>query len=371
MNILLAPDSFKNSLSAKDVCKNLEIGIKGKNPKIKITKVPLADGGEGTVESIISAIGGKRFTEFVLDPLQKRIKASYGIFADNKTVVIEMATASGLTLLPISEQNPCNTTTYGTGELIRKVIEKGYKNIILGLGDSATTDGGAGALQALGVDLLDKDEKNITLGGLHLKELKKIELKDKVDKYKDINLKILYDVENPLIGENGTSKVYAKQKGANKKEIKLLEKNLKNFAALVKKNLNLDISTFKGSGAAGGLGAGLSILFNTSFVSGSQYIINNTKLISKIDDADIVVTGEGELNSQTKFGKIPLKVAKIAKEKNKKVIGIFGKVNAKEEYAEYFDQIISLSAEKISIKESMQNAKKLLIKSIGSIDLSF
>ena len=318
----------------------------------------MSDGGEGTVKCLIEATEGKYFKEYVSNPLGKRIEAEYGILGDGETAVIEMASTSGILLIPKEKQNPLYTTTFGTGELIRKVLQRGYKKIILGLGGSTTTDGGAGALQALGVKLLDSKGKNIKPGGLYLKELDKIDI-SRIDKnVKNTELILMCDVNNPLLGHQGAARVYSSQKGASPSEVKLLERNLLHFAKIIKRDLGKDISNIPGSGAAGGLGAGLSSIFNTEFKSGIEVAIEITELSRRMEETDLVITGEGELNFQTLYGKVPFGVAELAKKKNIPVIIFVGNIKKDTEklYTNYFDKIISLTSSKILKEEAMKNA---------------
>ena len=366
MKILIVPDSFKGSLSSKKVADAIAEGIK--DPQFEIEKILIADGGEGIVDCLISAYRGRKLRDLVTDPIGRKIQAEFGILNDNKTAIIEMASASGLLLIPEEKRNPLYTTTYGTGELIRKVVERGFTKIILGLGGSATTDCGAGALQALGVKLLDEKGNNIRFGGTYLKDMQRIDIST-LNKYEDIDLTFLYDVSNKLLGINGAAKVYSQQKGASIKEVQILEDNLGHFTQIVKRDTGIDITNFDGSGAAGGLAAGLSLIFKSHFVSGSEFAIKATDLKSKIQDADIIITGEGELNSQTKFGKIPYKIAEIAKEYNKTIIGIFGSItkDAREEYKREFSLMSALCERRISKEKAMQNAYSLLSGKVKKI----
>ena len=366
MKILIVPDSFKGSLSSRQVADAIAEGIE--DLRFEIEKSPMADGGEGTVDCLISADRGSRMRDFVTDPIGRMIQAEFGILKDNKTAIIEMASASGLLLIPIEKRNPLYTTTYGTGELIRKVIERGFTKIILGLGGSATTDCGAGALQALGLKLLDEKGNNIRVGGLYLKDIKKIDI-SLLNKYKNIELTFLCDVSNKLLGPSGAARVYSQQKGASIEEVQILEDNLEHFAGIVKRDTGIDIAENAGSGAAGGLAAGLSLLFKSHFVLGSEFVINATDLKTKIQNADVIITGEGELNSQTKFGKIPYKIAEIARKYNKTVIGVFGNITkeAREEYKQEFPIMAALCEQGISKEKAMQNANSLLSEKVKKI----
>jgi len=280
MKILIVPDSFKGSLSSRQAASAIAEGLK--NLDVDIEQVPMADGGEGTVDCLVSAFQGNMLREFVTDPIGRKIQAQFGVLKDKQTAIIEMASASGLFLIPHEKRNPLYTTTYGTGELIRKVIEKGYTKIILGLGGSATTDCGAGSLQALGVKLLDEQEQNIGFGGNYLKDLKRIDTST-LKGFENIDMTFLYDVSNKLLGSKGTTKVYSQQKGASLEEVTILENNFEHFSKIVKRDTGKNITGFAGSGAAGGLAAGLSLLFGSHLVSGSEYVIGKTKLKSKRD----------------------------------------------------------------------------------------
>jgi len=366
MKILIVPDSFKGSLSSRQVADAIAEGLK--DLEVEIDKIPMADGGEGTVDCLVSAFLGNVLREFVTDPIGRKIQVEFGVLKDKKTAIIEMESASGLYLIPNEKRNPLYTTTYGTGELIRKVIEKGFTKIILGLGGSATTDCGAGALQALGVKLLDENGQNIRFGGLHLKDFVSIDIST-LQRFENIELTFLYDVSNKLLGSKGTAKVYSQQKGASAEEATILENNLEHFSEIIKRDTKKNITDFSGSGAAGGLAAGLSLVFKSYFVSGSEYIINATNLKTKIQKADFIITGEGELNSQTEFGKLPFKIVEIAGKFNKPVIGLFGDIteNASVEFKNQFYKIASLCEKGISQEKAMQNAYSMLVEKVKEI----
>lgn len=357
--ILIATDSFKGSLDAKNVAKAIASGIKQAAPQIKIFEQPLADGGEGTVDCLTNAINGSFHKEIVLGPVGKPVTAKYGISPDKKTAILEMSAAAGMSLVPKSKRDPLQTTTYGVGELIRKVIENGITKIFLGLGGSSTVDAGTGAMMALGANLLDDKDHNIRLGGAFLSRIKKIQLADARRKLENIKLLLLCDVKNPLLGKNGAAQVYAPQKGANQKGVSTLEKGLEHFVKLVKMNFAIDLD-IAGNGAAGGIGAGLSLLFQTEYLSGSKFIMEKTELSEKIDQADLVITGEGELNKQTTFGKIPYEVAKIARQKGKRIIGIFGKKSESFAEEKIFDEIITLVKKPEDFDEAYNNPSQIL-----------
>ncbi|MCF7858867.1 MAG: glycerate kinase [Candidatus Cloacimonetes bacterium] len=366
MKILVVPNSFKGSLSAGQVASAIKNGID--NSKHEITLMPMADGGKGTVECLLSAVSGRTISVDTTDPIGRKITTDIGIFNNSKTAIIEMAAASGLELIPKEKQDPLVTTTFGTGKLIKKAIDLGCYKIILGLGDSATNDGGAGALQALGAKLLDANKIDIKHGGLYLKDLSEINI-SAFGKYQHIDMTFLCDVSNTLLGPQGATKIYSKQKGASSEAMEILESNLKHFATVLQRKTGVDIATIIGSGAAGGLAAGLSIAFKSKFISGSDYIINKTKLIKKILNADLIVTGEGKLDSQTKFGKIPYKIAKMAQKNKIPVIGIFGMIEqgSRYEYEGQFQYLFSLSNQDISRETAMQNAYHLLTDKVNHI----
>ncbi|MDP8269271.1 MAG: glycerate kinase [Candidatus Tenebribacter davisii] len=363
---MIVPDSFKGSLSSRQAADAIAEGII--DPKFNVEKILMADGGEGTVDSFIFAQGGTKISDLVSNPIGRKIKVEFGVLKNSKTTIIEIAAASGLTLIPPEKRNPLYTTTYGTGELIRKIIERGFTKIIVGLGGSATVDCGAGAMQALGIKLLDKNGKDIRSGGLYLKDLHKIDAAI-LKEYKNIEVTFLYDVNNKLLGSNGAAEVYSQQKGASKEEVQILKDNLEHFSKILYEQTGINISGFEGSGAAGGLAAGLSLLFKSRFVSGSEFLINSANLKTKIQNADIIITGEGELNFQTKYGKIPYKIAEICKEYKKSLIGIFGDIaiGANVEYKRAFKHIYSLCENGIPKEKAMQNAYILLVEKVKQI----
>lgn len=328
MKFVLAPDSFKESMSSMEACRAMEKGIKKVYKDAECIKVPMADGGEGTVEALVNATGGKFIETEVTNPIGKIIKAKYGILDDGRTAVIEMAKASGIELIKIEERNPYLTTTYGTGELIKDAVKRGIKHILIGIGGSATNDGGAGMLQSLGVKLLDSNKEEIPLGGAYLNRIEYIE-KEKIDEFlKDITIEVACDVKNTLIGKNGASYIFGPQKGADSKMVKVLDDNLNHFACKIKEYLNIDIAKVPGSGAAGGLGGALLAFCNAELKSGIDIVIKYTNLEEKIKMSDYVLTGEGSIDGQTIFGKTPAGVSKIAKKYNVPVLAFAGKVES-------------------------------------------
>jgi glycerate kinase len=343
---VLAPDSFKESMTAKEVCEAMEIGIKRAIPDAECIHVPMADGGEGTVQSLIDATGGTLVKKEVTGPLGTKVVAGYGILGDGKTAVIEMAAASGIHFVTKETKNPLITTTYGTGELIKDCIKQGITDIILGIGGSATNDGGTGMAAALGYKFLDEDGKELKLGGGFLDKLATIDTSNVIPGLRDVHILVASDVTNPLCGEHGASRVFGPQKGATPEMVEILDNNLRHFAQVVKDQLGIDVLNVPGAGAAGGLGAGLLAFTNATMKKGIEIVIEYTNLKEKLQHADYCLTGEGGIDFQTKFGKTPYGVAKVAKSvnPNMKVIALAGYIGKDVEvlYEEGFDAIFGI-----------------------------
>ncbi|KAE9565525.1 glycerate kinase family protein [Companilactobacillus paralimentarius] len=331
MKIVLAPDSYKNSLTAKEVAMAMHKGFAKVYPEADFVDVPMADGGEGTVQSLVDAKNGQIITEEVINPLGRKTEAHYGLIDDGKVAVIEMAEASGIQYINQFTQNPYITTTFGTGELIKSAIQKGAKTIIIGIGGSATNDGGAGMAQALGAHLLDEKGQELQYGGAMLEKLDKIDASAMLPELADVKVIIASDVTNPLTGPNGASHVFGPQKGANEEMVEFLDKALSHYADILKRDLGKDLKQVPGAGAAGGLGAGLLAFTHSEMRSGVDIVVDYTDLKDKVKDADVVVTGEGQIDFQTKFGKTPIGVAKATKAVNPQatVIAIAGSVGEK------------------------------------------
>lgn len=321
---VVAPDSFKESMTAKEVCDAMEKGIKAADSAAEVIKVPMADGGEGTVDSLVDATQGQRVIVEVTGPLGNKISAYYGILGNGTTAVIEMAKASGLEIVEKKKRNPMITTTFGTGELIRDALDHNVKEIIIGLGGSSTNDGGSGMAQALGAKLLDQNNHQIPFGGGNLDKLDKIDISNLDSRLQDVKIILASDVTNPLIGKDGASRVFGPQKGATPEMVEKLENNLQHYAKIVKRDLNKEVALVSGAGAAGGLGAGLIAFTTCEMRRGVDLAIEVTKLEEKIRDADYVFTGEGGTDFQTKFGKTPYGVAKLGKKYHKPVISLAG-----------------------------------------------
>lgn len=354
--IVLAPDSFKESMTAKEVCMAMERGIKKVNDEVTCVHVPMADGGEGTVQSLVDATGGRIHSLMVTGPLGEKVEASYGILGDNETAILEMASASGIHLVPTEKRNPLITTTYGTGELIKDCLEHGVKKILIGIGGSATNDGGVGVIQALGGKLLDNEGKELAFGGGELGKLAHIDLSNFDKRLHDVVIEVACDVSNPLCGEKGASKVFGPQKGATPEIVKELDNNLAHYAHIIKNQLKKDIINVPGAGAAGGLGAGLMAFLNGTLKKGIEMVIEYTGLEEKIEEADMVWTGEGSIDFQTQYGKTPLGVATIAKKYNKPVIALAGKVGEDVEvlYGNGIDSIFGIMQGVTSLEEALK-----------------
>ena len=321
---VVAPDSFKESMTAKEVCDAMEKGIKKADSAAEVIKVPMADGGEGTVDSLVDATNGQRVIVEVTGPLGNKISAYYGILGNGTTAVIEMAKASGLEIVEKKKRNPMITTTFGTGELIRDALDHNVKEIIIGLGGSSTNDGGSGMAQALGAKLLDQNNNQISFGGGNLDKLDKIDISNLDSRLQDVKIILASDVTNPLIGKDGASSVFGPQKGATPEMVEKLENNLQHYAKIIKRDLNKDVASVSGAGAAGGLGAGLMAFTTCKMRQGVDIAIEVTKLEEKVKSADYVFTGEGGTDFQTKFGKTPYGVAKLGKKYHKPVISLAG-----------------------------------------------
>lgn len=366
---VLAPDSFKESMTAKEVCQAMEKGILRADPAATIVAVPMADGGEGTVDSLIDATHGKKIFKIVTGPLGNKISAYYGILGTQKTAIIEMAQASGLEIVPENKRNPMITTTYGTGELINDALSHGAKKIIVGLGGSATNDGGAGMVQALGVKLLDKNKQELAFGGGSLSNLAKIDASKINPLLKNVKIILASDVVNPLTGKNGASAVFGPQKGATDEMVKKLDKDLEHYAEIIKRDLNRNIKNIPGSGAAGGLGAGFIAFTNCEIHKGIDVAIQATHLEDKIKNADYIFTGEGGTDFQTKFGKTPFGVAQLGKKYHKPVISLAGYLGKGIDtlYDEGFTAIFSILPKACDLPTALKDGPKNVAQTAENI----
>ncbi|MCB2353965.1 glycerate kinase [Clostridium estertheticum] len=367
--IVLAPDSFKESMTAKEVCTAMERGIKKANNKITCVHVPMADGGEGTMQSLVDATNGKVYSLEVVGPLGNMVEAQYGILGQGEVGILEMASASGIQLIPAEQRNPLLTTTYGTGQLINACLNHGVKKILIGIGGSATNDGGAGVVQALGGKLLDEQGNELGFGGGELGKLNSINLKNFDPRLKEVVIEVACDVNNPLCGEKGASNVFGPQKGATKEMIGILDDNLKHYADIIKRRLGKDVIDVPGAGAAGGLGAGLLAFLNGTLKKGIEMVIEYTGLEEKVKDADMVWTGEGSIDYQTQYGKTPFGVAAVASKHNKPVIALAGRVGEGIDilYESGIDSIFGIMQGVTSMEEALVNGQENVEKTSENI----
>ena len=324
MKIIIAPDSFKESVSASRCAQAIKAGFVSIFPQAECVCLPIADGGEGTVEAMVEATDGKMVMLPVMGPMGDFVGAFYGLSGDGQTAFIEMAAASGLMLVPAGERNPLRATSYGTGELIRHALDAGVRHIILGIGGSATVDGGMGMAQALGARFLDERGESVGLGGGALQRLVKIDLSDLDPRLHDCRIEVACDVDNPLLGERGAAAVFGPQKGACIEMVAVLERGVQNYARVMLAATGQDVAAMVGGGAAGGMGAAARVFLNATLKSGIDIVLEAVHLEEALRDADLVITGEGRMDSQTVGGKAPVGVARIAKKYDIPVIGIAG-----------------------------------------------
>ena len=364
MKIVIAPDSFKENLTSMQVATCIEKGIKKVLPRASCIKIPMADGGEGTVQSLVDATGGRILKKQVIGPMGKKVTARYGMLGNGHTAVIEMAEASGLPLVPRNERNPLKATTYGTGELIIDALNKGATQIIIGLGGSATVDGGAGMAQAIGVRFLSKSGnviKGYANGGL-LSSIYDIDQSKADPRIRKTRFIIASDVTNPLCGKNGAANVFGPQKGATPAMVKTLDSNLKHFASVIKSSLGKAVLNLKGAGAAGGLGAGLVAFTGARMKRGVDLVVELTELNKHLKKADLVITGEGRVDFQTAFGKTPAGVAKAAKKFKVPCVAIGGSLadDARGVFEHGISGLESAAARDMDLAEAIKNSRKHL-----------
>lgn len=368
MNIVIAPDSFKESMTAAECASAIERGILRVSTEHNIIKVPMADGGEGTVDSLVDALNGHIITHHVTGPLGEKIEAFYGIIHE-KTAVIEMAAASGLDLIPVKKRNPMKTTTYGTGELILHALDKGIRHFIIGIGGSATNDGGIGMAQALGVTIHDEHGMPVGYGGEGLANVADIKVSTIDDRIKDCRFEVACDVTNPLVGPDGATYIYGPQKGASEAILKDLDQEMKSYGEYLENVLGKEILTMKGGGAAGGLGAALYAFLDAKMKPGFDVVMELTELSSIIKDANLVFTGEGKIDDQTIYGKAPIGVAKVAKRFQVPVIALGGTVavTTNELYEHGIDAVFSIANGPVSLEEAMEHAEYLTEKLVENL----
>ncbi|EIC9801248.1 glycerate kinase [Vibrio cholerae] len=324
MKVVIAPDSFKESLTAKQVCDAIQAGLARVWHDAKFVAIPVADGGEGTVQSLVDATQGRLVEVKVMGPQGKRVEAFYGMLGDNQTAVIEMAAASGLHHVPLAQRDPKLTTSFGTGELIRHALDQGVTKLIIGLGGSATNDGGVGMLAALGARFTNADGDPIQLTGGGLHELTHIDLQDFDPRLQNCDILVACDVNNPLCGDKGASVVFGPQKGATPEDVQLLDGALRQFGLLTEKVTGKMVLESAGAGAAGGMGAALLAYTQARLRPGIEIVLETVQFAHQVSDADLVITGEGRIDSQTVHGKTPMGVAKVAKRFDVPVLALCG-----------------------------------------------
>lgn len=360
--VLIASDSFKGSATSLEISDYLEKGINKADPSVEVIKFSIADGGEGTVTSIVESLKGKYVTSTVTGPLGEKVPAKWGI-VDSKTAIIEVAESSGITLIN-DRLNPLKATTYGVGELIKDALDKGMDKIYIGLGGSATNDAGVGMAQALGVRFLDDSGNELKFGGGSLSELCKIDY-SKVDvRLKNTEIIALSDVKNPLTGKNGASAIFGPQKGATTKQVTILDKNLSHLAKLVGQSTQADFSKIAGAGAAGGIGFGLMAFCNARIESGITAIMNLIHLDQQMQKADLVITGEGQIDGQSLMGKVPIGVAQLAKKHQLPVIAVAGSIGSEIEkvYESGIDLVLSSTTGPMTLSDAIEKTPQLLEK---------
>ncbi|MBC7186888.1 MAG: glycerate kinase [Calditrichaeota bacterium] len=360
MKIVVAPDSFKGSLSALQICEAMERGIKRVLPKAEVVKIPMADGGEGTVQALVSSTGGHIEKVTVVGPLGEPVEAEYGILGDDQTAVIEMAAASGLPLVPVAKRNPVVTTTFGTGQLMRAALAHGCRQLIVGIGGSATTDCGTGMAQALGVRFYRSDGSEITdymCGGL-MAEVARIDLSGRLPELLQATVTVACDVDNPLLGPRGAVMTYSRQKGATDEQLALLEKNMTHFIGVAEQTIGRSVRDLPGAGAAGGLGAGLMAFANATLQPGVAIVLRASRFAERIKGAALILTGEGKVDFQTAYGKTISGVAAEAQRQGIPVIVLAGTVEDEAEnlYERGVVSLFSICPGPMSLEEAMQQS---------------
>lgn len=358
MKIVIAPDSYKESLSALEVAQAVEAGFRQVFPDADYVLVPVADGGEGTVDAMVAATGGRKETVTVSGPLGEPVEAFYGLTGEGDTAVIEMAAASGLALVPPDRRNPLLTSSRGTGELIRAALDAGARRFILGIGGSATNDGGAGMVQALGARLLDLEGRELDGSGGDLARLERIDVSALDPRLAECRIEVACDVDNPLTGARGASAVFGPQKGATPEMVQALDANLARLARIVGRDLGVAVDTVPGAGAAGGMGAAMLAFFGATLKPGIEIVTAAVDLDDHVRDADLVITGEGRIDFQTVHGKTPIGVARVAKRHGKPVIGIAGSLGAEVGvvHAHGIDAVFSVLGKPCTLDEALRDA---------------
>lgn len=360
--IIIASDSFKGSASSYEVAQYIENGILKINPVCEVLKFPIADGGEGTVDSLVIGLNGEYEYVEVIGPYGNTVKAKFGLLNEGKTAIIEMAEASGLHLIENEVMDPFKTTSFGTGELIKKALDYGVEEIFIGIGGSATNDGGAGAVQALGVSLKDSYGEEIGFGAEELNRIFSIEMKHLDKRINDVSINILSDVTNPLCGEKGASYIYGPQKGALEEDLPVLDEILENYGKKVEETLDTKLIHKNGAGAAGGMGLALIAFCSAKMMSGIDEILDLLAIEEKMGEASLVITGEGKMDGQSLQGKAPIGVTKLAKKHNLPVIAIVGSADydLSKVYNEGIDLVLEIIYKPMLLKEALAQTSQLI-----------
>lgn len=362
MKIVIAPDSWKESLTALEVANAIEDGFRQIFPDAEVIKIPMADGGEGTVEAMVAATQGRIVNLSVTGPLGEPVDAFYGLSGNEQQAFIEMAAASGLESVPAARRDPRITTSWGTGELIRHALDAGVRHIIIGLGGSATNDGGAGMVQALGAGLLDAHGEQIAFGGEALRQLERIDLTHLDPRLAECRIEVACDVTNPLTGNDGATAVFGPQKGATPEMVQQLDRALAHYGKVIERDLDKFVMTLQGGGAAGGMGVALYAFCGADLRQGIEIVTQALGLDDAVRAADLVITGEGRIDSQTIHGKVPIGVARVAKRYQLPVIGIAGSLTADVEvvYDHGLDAIFSVIPRICTLDDALVNAAENL-----------
>ena len=361
MKILIAANGFKHSLTASQACAAIQRGLRQSGLQASCQLLPIADGGNGTLDVFLAA-GGQRIGLEVLDPLLRPIQADYGLLPDGQTAIIEMAQASGLELLAPHELNPLIASSYGAGQLMADALARGVKRIIIGLGGSATVDGGMGCLQALGLRLLDANGDEVRPGGGHLNDIARVDDSGLADGWEDIDIIIASDVDNPTLGEKGAARVFGPQKGADPAMIEVLEQNLRHCFTILFEQRGIDLRQVKGGGAAGAFAAGLMAFFSYKMTAGIELALEHNRFAEHLKDSDLVITGEGQIDAQTIDGKAPIGVARLAREHGVPTIALVGGINIDEWrlHEAGIQAVFPIVDKPMSLQDALDNAEDLL-----------
>jgi glycerate kinase len=362
MKIVIAPQGFKGSLTALQIARSIEKGVKQVFPNSETVLVPAADGGDGTLQALVDSSDGTVETQTVTDPLGRPVEATWGAMGDGDTAVIEMAGASGLALLALDELDPLITTTYGTGELFTAALDAGYRRFIVGIGGSATNDAGAGLAQALGIKLLDADDNELPRGGAALADIDHVDMSGFDERLRGVDVTVACDVNNPLCGDDGASAVFGPQKGATPEMIKQLDSALSRFADVVEHDLDVQVRLLPGAGAAGGLGAGLMAFMGARLAAGVDIVLDAVGLDAALEGADLVITGEGQIDHSSIFNKTPVGVAERAKKRGIPVVAIAGGLGAgyRETHDKGLDATFTLVSGPMTLDDAMADTANLL-----------